>query len=986
MFETFNKICHDFSGSIWIETFASRSKHRISICGWSSFVGFFVDISDEHACQFPYTFELLGMFSVQALGPEIFLRNKKTSWKTYAVFCNQDQNVNYARKSFHCNKGSPTTFFFTFQENSQENFLIYLTLKFRVVPMLSLTNICEDDKRTKVLYSDLMLKQNDKFLLCVSYVVEDLTNKLTIVLQVLWNSENATYSNACLLVFNAERSGFEKTTGAFMSLWKNKILQLTLTSDLKVQLIEGDNVKNEIELKLKNNIVVVWEKLNFVELHKDDCDVLSFSNFCSTFGIASNISEIKRKFEEETKQTWKSEKFHSNGAEHSVSKIRRNTIKTLENKRNIKSDAVSSVVEDVLLLFSCELKSSFVKTVVEECKRVCCSFPRSITMNRAERCRRFFSFSGTLLSNSLPCFELAKSGKNMSKCFQLIEKHLLPPISGGTVLEPVPGLHKDVTVYDFQSQYPNIIVANNIGLETVTLCHTALFEKRKEQYSQFFVAVPYSLSSFCVLILKNTIKQSAFAMIEAELMKMRSLEKEEWKKLLFKRYANCLYGWIAMLGSEIALCNAVANTITFFGRTYIQLLNEACVKNQIDVVYGDTDSIFVKGWHAEQKSLQDIAAECSIPLSSKLFEENVFDIFCITRKKRYCGLKRLQHATQTGTSQTKRMCHAVASLSTANKAKVDSCNCFICSVSIDDVIVKGFRRSNSDADIMFQAFVKETLRHGILAPTEVAQKLLISHISFQNNSITSESLTDISEQRIPVLSDFNVEHLYLLRHDQKRVAHPEAVLFAGIKQHFVLDLFKVFNADLQNWKLELFSSAHKLRKQIFSLESECPQLNIVTSKSSICKDLILRLNANSNYDGFAMFWNYFLSVKRLLIPKIEDRIKQKRQSFQTMLVTDDKGNSFFNPPPTLEYGVDVELRLSGNPLRDAIAVLLLIDPEIQFSASALCNIQRILTVPVKKLAVISKFCSFFVENKRVIECEADLQCILSKNKSKFTKM
>ncbi|MEM4396281.1 MAG: DNA polymerase II [Candidatus Woesearchaeota archaeon] len=147
------------------------------------------------------------------------------------------------------------------------------------------------------------------------------------------------------------------------------------------------------------------------------------------------------------------------------------------------------------------------------------------------------------------------------------------PISGGFVRDPIPGIYEFVNVYDFKSLYPSIIRTFNIDpLE---------FEKGD-------------------IIAPNGAKfgrnKGILPEIIDELFKNRELAIANGKKLesqAIKIIMNSFYGVLANPSCRF-FNPKIADAITSFGRLIIKTAAEYQNNKNYEIIYGDTDSIFVK--------------------------------------------------------------------------------------------------------------------------------------------------------------------------------------------------------------------------------------------------------------------------------------------------------------------------------------------------------------------------------------------------------
>ncbi len=222
-------------------------------------------------------------------------------------------------------------------------------------------------------------------------------------------------------------------------------------------------------------------------------------------------------------------------------------------------------------------------------------------------------------------------------------------LKGAIVLEPKVGLHKDscVLVLDFASLYPNII-------RTFNICPTTLIldENLKKKYEH--ITSPTGASFVSPKVREGVLPAIVKELIEArkKVKKQMKTEQDPEKKRLLdakqhalKIMANSLYGYLGFLPARLYLLE-IANSITAFGRENILKTKELVENNfPVEVVYGDTDSVFVKTKTADLEEAERLGIEISEFVSSNLpgyltleFEK-IYKSFLILTKKRYAGWK-----------------------------------------------------------------------------------------------------------------------------------------------------------------------------------------------------------------------------------------------------------------------------------------------------------------------------------------------------------
>lgn len=289
--------------------------------------------------------------------------------------------------------------------------------------------------------------------------------------------------------------------------------------------------------------------------------------------------------------------------------------------------------------------------------------------------------------------------------------HKKESYGGGKVISPKKGIHEWVHVFDFKALYPKIISSLNASPETVVsektkdtvnvhipYIDTNMFfkdgTKKKKfddpaykragaDFDKFFESnwdlVKQEFSGVIPTHLKRYIKykdvyfdQSKKGFIPSilehlfderiKIQKERDTHKygsPEYIRLEFKQYAfkilmNSFYGVLGHNGFRL-YTPEIAASITFVGRNAILWSRKIAQQNGYEVLYGDTDSIFVVSNENELKKLLDEGVEVnqllqdSYKLFSSFFDmnkhyllleyEKVFRrIFFGQAKKRYAGM------------------------------------------------------------------------------------------------------------------------------------------------------------------------------------------------------------------------------------------------------------------------------------------------------------------------------------------------------------
>jgi len=210
---------------------------------------------------------------------------------------------------------------------------------------------------------------------------------------------------------------------------------------------------------------------------------------------------------------------------------------------------------------------------------------------------------------------------------------------GGAVLEPKRGLHSDVAVLDFKSMYPSIIRSYNICPTTLTTdkensletASGARFLKKSVREGVLPKIIEH------LVVTRGAVKKE---MKKAKAEKKRQLYAKQWA---LKIMANAFYGYFGYARSRLYNLE-IANAITATGRKTIQDTKKHIEeKFGYEVVYGDTDSVFVKldGGELDEmaKKAEAIASYVNglLPEGIELDFEKIFRRFLPLTKKRYAA-------------------------------------------------------------------------------------------------------------------------------------------------------------------------------------------------------------------------------------------------------------------------------------------------------------------------------------------------------------
>ena len=205
---------------------------------------------------------------------------------------------------------------------------------------------------------------------------------------------------------------------------------------------------------------------------------------------------------------------------------------------------------------------------------------------------------------------------------------------GAIVLEPKPGVWFNVWVLDFASIYPTIIKVHNISYETVDCPHEECMKNKVEELPHWICTKRRGIASQLVGFIRD---------LRVKYFKKKAKTVKGEEKIFYdivqgalKVLINASYG---VFGAEhfpfYAL--SVAETITAIGRQKIKAVAKKAQELGLDVLYGDTDSIFIHNPPEEKvKFLIEYGEE---KLNVDLEVDKIYRYLALSaRKKNYFGV------------------------------------------------------------------------------------------------------------------------------------------------------------------------------------------------------------------------------------------------------------------------------------------------------------------------------------------------------------
>ncbi len=230
--------------------------------------------------------------------------------------------------------------------------------------------------------------------------------------------------------------------------------------------------------------------------------------------------------------------------------------------------------------------------------------------------------------------------KHAQKIGELIPKRIEQPYRpyvGAIVLKPEPGLHENIAVLDFKSMYPNIMIAYNLSPDTYVspkelVPPSEVFETPEVKHRFRKEPVGFYKEVLSYLIDVRAEIRSRMKILDPKSVEYRVLDA---RQKAVKVITNASYGYAGWIGARWYM-KPVAEAATAWGRYTILETVKMAEKAGLKVVYGDTDSLFIKHEKEKIEKLEkDIERELRLEIEpGKIYVR----VFFTEAKKRYAGL------------------------------------------------------------------------------------------------------------------------------------------------------------------------------------------------------------------------------------------------------------------------------------------------------------------------------------------------------------
>jgi DNA polymerase I len=179
---------------------------------------------------------------------------------------------------------------------------------------------------------------------------------------------------------------------------------------------------------------------------------------------------------------------------------------------------------------------------------------------------------------------------------------------GGLVVEPTLGIHFNVIVVDFASLYPSIIKVHNLSYETVNCAHASC-RKNPAQHiaetSHWICKEKRGITSLLIGSLRD-LRVNYYKFLSKD--SVLSVEERQLYNVVSQAIKVILNASYGVMGAEIfpLYCLPVADATAAIGRTTTMKTIEKCKETGIEVIYGDTDSLFLR--NPSPKSVEELSS------------------------------------------------------------------------------------------------------------------------------------------------------------------------------------------------------------------------------------------------------------------------------------------------------------------------------------------------------------------------------------------
>jgi DNA polymerase I len=207
---------------------------------------------------------------------------------------------------------------------------------------------------------------------------------------------------------------------------------------------------------------------------------------------------------------------------------------------------------------------------------------------------------------------------------------------GAIVVDPVPGVHFNVAVMDFASLYPSIIKVYNLGYQTLLCNHEECKANKVPETTHWICTKNKALESLLI----GSLRDLRVKWYKPK-TKDNTLPKDlrSWYNVIpsaLKVILNASYGVFGSPAFSL-YCPPVAEATAAIGRHVITQTIEKAHTLGIEVLYGDTDSLFLKNPSPKQVETMEEWSKKKMGMELEVEKWYRYAVFS-SRKKNYLGI------------------------------------------------------------------------------------------------------------------------------------------------------------------------------------------------------------------------------------------------------------------------------------------------------------------------------------------------------------
>jgi DNA polymerase I len=232
---------------------------------------------------------------------------------------------------------------------------------------------------------------------------------------------------------------------------------------------------------------------------------------------------------------------------------------------------------------------------------------------------------------------LMKRARSLGELIPSRKDRAYESYKGGFVLEPEPGLHRDIAVLDFTSMYPSLMIRYNISPDT--------FVRPDEEVPEGDVNTAPEVSHRFRKSPAGIYKEALADLIESRRRARLEMERSpkdsplhrvlDSRQRALKVITNAMYGYAGWSPARWYM-REVAEATAAWGRKAISDAIESARQLGLRVLYGDTDSVFIE---SDPKRVETLLQRVKIQTGIEIRVEKVYRTLLFTEaKKRYAGL------------------------------------------------------------------------------------------------------------------------------------------------------------------------------------------------------------------------------------------------------------------------------------------------------------------------------------------------------------